>query len=166
MKQTIAIVGSILLVIGLFIVLTFTDSPEVNTGEFDSYADETEESLPRNLCVEHTEAISMHIHPTLTIIVDGQQVPIPANTGVSETCMRALHTHEGDGEIHIEYPTEYEFMLGDFFANWGGTFNQNQILTHVADDTHRIRMTVNGVESTEFENLILKDLDQIVIHYE
>ena len=45
-----------------------------------------------------------HYHPQLRIVIDGTDVPVPPNIGVDPNtgAMSALHTHEGDGTIHIE----------------------------------------------------------------
>jgi len=106
-----------------------------------------------------------HIHPHLTIIINGQNVTIPEDIGISLTCERVLHTHDDTGTIHVE-PNYYQrFTLGDFFSVWGGPFSESQILNYVADQNHAIVMTVNGVPSSEYQNLVLEDKQQIVIEY-
>ncbi|MGB0488244.1 MAG: hypothetical protein ACPGMU_03350, partial [Candidatus Poseidoniaceae archaeon] len=43
-------------------------------------------------CLDSHNSIAMHIHPTLTIIIDGEQVEIPENAGIyTETCPNAMH---------------------------------------------------------------------------
>lgn len=121
---------------------------------------------PYNQCVEHSVSLSMHIHPELSIIIDGQPQPIPANIGIDPTCMKAVHTHDETGKIHLEYPDQIDFKLADFFTVWGQPFSKDQILDKKADDTHTIIMTVDGQPSTDFENLILKDAQKIEIRYE
>ncbi|HYF28777.1 MAG TPA: hypothetical protein VEA36_00215 [Candidatus Paceibacterota bacterium] len=116
-------------------------------------------------CMTH-ESDTFHIHPTLSIMVNGEPIVVPADIGITPGCMRAIHTHTPDGIIHIESNEPRDFTLADFFANWEKPFSATQILEHVADDTHRIRMTVNGAEVDTFENTILRDKDQIVIYYE
>lgn len=107
-----------------------------------------------------------HIHPVLSIVVNGEKVAVPENLGIKPTCMTAIHTHTPDGVIHVESPEERDFTLGDFFAVWEKPFTKDQILDHKADATHRVRVTVNGTEVDTFENTILRDKDQIVIIYE
>lgn len=116
-------------------------------------------------CVTHGSTISYHVHPELAIVVDGERVEVPSDIGVDPACMRALHTHDASGKIHVEYPTEQPFTLGDFFAVWGEPFSSTRILDKVADDAREVRMTVNGQPSAEFENLVLRDEDLIVIEY-
>ncbi len=106
-----------------------------------------------------------HIHPHLTIIVNGAEQTIPANTGISLTCMHPLHTHDDTGTIHVESPIQRDFTLGDFFAVWKKTFNKGQILDSKADAGHEIVMTVDGSVSDQYENLILRDEQKIVIEY-
>ncbi len=106
-----------------------------------------------------------HIHPHLTIIINGLEQSIPANTGITISCMHPIHTHDETGTIHVESPEQRDFTLSDFFAVWGQTFTKDQILDYKVDATHQIVMTVNGVTSTDYENLVLRDLDNIKIEY-
>ena len=71
-----------------------------------------------------------HYHPNLQIIIDGQQVQVPANIGVDPAtgAMSAVHTHETDGTIHIEADTVGEvFTLGQLFTQWGLKLTPTQI---------------------------------------
>ena len=120
---------------------------------------------PTKSCINHAGA-GMHIHPTLRIIVNGEVQEISANTGVSAGCMRPLHTHDATGRLHVEFPRQRNFILGEFFKVWGKNFSSSQILDYVVDANHVISVTVNGEESTEYENLIFKDADRIEIKYE
>lgn len=111
-------------------------------------------------------ATRFHIHPMLHIVVDGQEQVIPANVGITSTCMHPLHTHDDTGRLHVESPVERDFTLGDFFAVWEKPFTKDQILDYRVDTAHTIRMTVNGQAVDTFEDTVLHDLDQIVIRYE
>ncbi len=110
-------------------------------------------------------ATEFHIHPTLSIIIDGKKQVIPSEIGIVDGCMSPLHTHDAFGEIHVESPKTVDFTLEDFFMVWGKTFTKDQILDSKAADTHVISLTVNGKSSEEFENLVLKDDDVIRIEY-
>ncbi|MEK9184327.1 MAG: hypothetical protein AAB892_01190 [Patescibacteria group bacterium] len=111
-------------------------------------------------------ATEFHIHPVIAIYVNGEQQIIPANVGIKPSCMTALHTHTADGLIHVESPEKRDFTVADFFAVWEKPFSATQIFEHVADGTHRVRMTVNGVDVDTFENTVLVDNDLIAIYYE
>ncbi len=106
-----------------------------------------------------------HIHPHLRIMINGAEQTIPANTGISLSCMHPLHTHDTSGTIHVESPEQRDFTLGDFFAVWGKTFSKDQILDSVIDASHEIVMTVGGAPSDAYENLVFKDKQEIVIEY-
>lgn len=117
-------------------------------------------------CVQHGR-LGMHIHPVLRIVVNGKDITIPANIGIpSSSCMRPVHTHDETGTLHIESKEVRDFQLKEFFAVWGKPFNRDQILDYKVDGKHRIRVTINGNENDEFENLIMRDKDKIELRYE
>jgi hypothetical protein len=139
----------------------------VLAGIIYSSAVSTKNFQPRNQCVEHSASLSMHIHQQVNIFIDGQLATIPDNIGVGSTCMKALHTHAGEpGKIHVEYPQTHDFLLEDFFANWGQSLSKNQIMDKTVDDQHTLTMTVDGQPNTDFEKLILRDGQTIEIRYE
>lgn len=121
---------------------------------------------PRNQCVQHSVSLSMHIHPELEIYDGDQKLAIPAEIGIDPSCMKAVHTHDETGKIHLEYPEQHQFVLEDFFAVWGKPFNKNEILDKKANDTHTVTMTVNGQPNDQFEKLPLEDGQKIVIRYQ
>ncbi len=68
------------------------------------------------------ENLAIHIHPTLKITVNGVGEEVPANIGLTPTCMAEIHTHDGTGTIHIESADKGKasnFTLKDFFAVYG-----------------------------------------------
>lgn len=113
------------------------------------------------------EGQGMHIHSHLSIIADKKAVAVPEHIGVDETknCIHALHTHENDAILHVESPVTKNFTLGDFFAVSGKTFNKSQVLDVAVDSEHGLKIYVDGKESTDFENLLLKDHQEIFIDY-
>jgi hypothetical protein len=111
-------------------------------------------------------ATEFHIHPHLEIIINGKKQEMPADIGVKNSCMNPLHTHDNTGKIHVESPERRDFTLADFFAVWDKTFTKDQILNYKIDETHIIRETVNGVETKDYEDTVLRDDDQIIIYYE
>ncbi len=127
----------------------------------------TDERTAREVALTCTTdmATEYHIHPVLRIVINGEQILIPENVGISRGCMMSLHTHTPDGIIHVESPVQRDFTLGDFFAVWGQTFNEGQIFEHEANEQNVITMTVNGEAVDTFEDTILRDDDQILIVY-
>jgi hypothetical protein len=88
-----------------------------------------------------------HYHPHLSITIDGQPVPVTPNIGVDPTtgAMSAVHTHEGDGTIHIEANTVGEkFTLGQLFTQWGVALTQTQIGGVKAGAGEKVKVTSNG----------------------
>lgn len=117
------------------------------------------------MCVQHA-GLGVHNHVQLQINILGGPYSIPAEIGiVSDTCFRPIHTHENNGVIHIELPAPRPVTLGDFFGIWGQPLSPTQILTYSVDATHELGMSVNGVESTAFADLVLIDGQTIVLDY-
>ena len=88
-----------------------------------------------------------HYHPHLRIIINGDEVQVPANIGVDPAtgAMSALHTHETDGTIHIEADTAGEvFTLGQLFIQWGVKLTSTQIGGVHAKDGQKVMVTSNG----------------------
>ncbi len=92
-----------------------------------------------------------HYHPQLRIIIDGAEVPVPPNIGVDPAtgAMSALHTHEGDGTIHIEADSVGEaFTLGQLFTQWGVALTPQQIGGVRAKPGQQVQVTSNGTKVT------------------
>jgi hypothetical protein len=63
----------------------------------------------------------------------------------------------------------HRFMNVDYMESAAGNnpdaaFNENQILGNSVDDSHVIRMFVNGVPNFDFENYVIENQDDIVPH--
>lgn len=109
----------------------------------------------------------LHWHPLLSISIKGQNQEIPADIGIGVS-HNPVHTHDNSGVIHLEMQglvKKDDLRLIQFFKVWGKAFDQNQILDYQADENHEIIMTVNGQRSEEYEKLIMRDGDRIVIIY-
>jgi hypothetical protein len=162
MKKIIVIAILAIVVIGGGLLLMRNDVKHPENA--DPYAGKSSRELALT-CLPQ-EQLAMHIHPVLTIMINGQKQEVSANIGILQTCIHFLHTHDTSGTIHVESPVTKDYHLSDFFAVWGKTFTQDQILDAKVDSTHRIHMTVNGQDNTEYGDLVLRDKDQIVIAYE
>lgn len=107
-----------------------------------------------------------HYHPRLRIIIDGEDVPIPANIGVdpSTGAMSAVHTHETDGTIHIEADTEGEaFTLGQLFTQWGVALSRTQIGGVTASDGQPVNVTSNGNPVAGAPSDLRLEPDQMIV---
>lgn len=129
------------------------------------------------------EGVALHVHPRLQILVNGENITIPANVGIpaGHACLEPVHTHDTSGTIHVESPdTTTLYTLGQFFQIWSATyhtvtvdgsahpvvFNSTDILGFSADTSHKIVMLVNGSPSSEFGSLVLNSLDMKTITIE
>lgn len=108
-----------------------------------------------------------HYHPKLRIIIDGAEVPVPPNIGVDPTtgAMSALHTHEGDGTIHIEADSVGEvFTLGQLFTQWGVALTRQQIGGVRAEPGAQVQLISNGAKITgDPAELRLEPNQQIIL---
>lgn len=116
---------------------------------------------------ESGERLEFHIHATLVLVINGEQVPVPQSIGVrTNECIFWLHTHDASGLMHIEAPSKRDLTLGQFFAVWGQPLSTTQLLDQTVDGTHEIVATVNG-EPAEGDpaNIVMNDQDTIVVQY-
>lgn len=117
--------------------------------------------------------LGVHIHPYLSIVIEGSNVTIPADIGIT-SCNEPLHTHDTSGIIHLEASSaSTQYTLGDFFQIWKDTygtisingashpivFNSTDILGFTADSTHKVVLLVDGKPSTDYGSLVLNSLD-------
>ncbi len=105
------------------------------------------------------QQLAVHIHPVLSITVDGVPETIPANVGVTQTCMAELHTHDATGVIHVETATADrvgQLSFEDFFAVWGAP---------VVREGYSMVVTVNGEAVESLAEIPLRDGDQVQVAY-
>ncbi|MDP2717443.1 MAG: hypothetical protein Q8P02_01735 [Candidatus Micrarchaeota archaeon] len=100
----------------------------------------------------------IHWHSQLDITVDGVPVPIPKDIGIGAR-HEPLHTHEPDGVIHVESADTRDYTLGNFFQVWGKPLDAQCVGEYCGS----VRMSVDGKESSEFGNLVLRDGQRIVL---
>jgi hypothetical protein len=112
------------------------------------------------------EQLQYHVHADLEILIDGQPVTVPKNTGIRSNCIFWLHTHDDTGLVHVEAPEKRDFTLGQFFAVWGQPLSAAQFLGSTVDASHKITATVNGTPFTgDPASIPLADRETIVLQY-
>ncbi len=99
--------------------------------------------LGLNFACLSSESYFLHIHPWLTITINGKNVTLPAGIGLTDplevatydgepvysgqsngnTCFEPMHTHDDSGIIHIESATDTNYTLGEFFTDWSLTYS-------------------------------------------
>jgi len=162
---TIVCVVSLLGLLAYQELVADSDRSNSSASELFSTADETH-PLGAYCLTDHDSSMQMHIHPYLTIVIDGTEYEIPANAGIdTEICpgvMHMVHTHDTTGKLHVENYTKEDVPLEVFFDVWGMHFDETGIMDY-RDGT--IEMTVNGTISEDYQNHILGDRENIVIKY-
>jgi hypothetical protein len=94
---------------------------------------------------ETSERLTYHVHAHLTILNQGQPVPVPAGTGIpGNRCIYWLHTHDTSGVIHIEAPSQRGFTLGNFFDIWQQPLSADHVAGMTADAQHSFQFYVDG----------------------
>jgi hypothetical protein len=90
-----------------------------------------------------------HIHAQLAVILpSGVTAQVPPNIGISDRCMYWLHTHEPDGKLHVEAPSETVATLADFLEIWRRSANPS-IPNAVAAGLAEIRVVGELVTSAD-----------------
>ncbi|MEV4418561.1 hypothetical protein AB0L40_01130 [Patulibacter sp. NPDC049589] len=114
-----------------------------------------------------TAQSSAHIHPQLSLFIDGKPVQVPANIGVDPNAsgddMAALHTHTPDGLIHDE--GQGNGTLGQFFAIWGVALSADRLGSYRTGGGKQVQMWVDGKPTRAFGGLRLQDEQKIVLSY-
>lgn len=108
---------------------------------------------------EVVSAKGIHWHPELKVFVKGVAQPVQQNLGLGAV-HSPLHTHEDLPIVHLEFEglvKKQDITLGKFFTLWG---------KDIRSLGTTLRMTVNGVENTEYENYVFKEGDKIELFYD
>jgi len=131
---------STLIVLGIAVViLGFVFYPGVRSSD-----------APRSVpCLLPNLSLVQHLHPTLAITVDGEPETVPANIGLSQTCERAIHTHDPDGVIHVEAQDRRAYTFGDFLWVWNKNLNRDGYALDVFVDGERF---TENLAELEFED--------------
>ena len=119
------------------------------------------DALPR-------EALKMHIHQRMAILVNGKFVPLPAYIGIDANgkFITELHTHDASGLMHVESPVVRKFTLGEFFDVWGLRFSKNCLGGYCTNGNKKVRVwtdakPVNG----DPRKVVLTERLSIVVAY-
>jgi hypothetical protein len=112
-----------------------------------------------------SEQLNYHVHAHLDVFVDGNRHEVPAKIGIlsSPSCFFWLHTHDGDGVIHIEAPQTREFTLGQFLDIWEQTKSDSQEFFNSIADLP-VKVYVDGSEfEGNYRDIQLTSRKQIVL---
>jgi len=111
---------------------------------------------PVNQCIQDPESQPFQLSVPINVIEDGFPARVPEGIGISDSCIRPVHTIE-ENVIHVAYNTPYNFTLGHFLYYWLG----NDLLNY--DTT----VYVNDIARTEgdIRDIILENGDRIKIEF-
>lgn len=113
---------------------------------------------------ERMEGSIEHIHASVQIFDRGRAVQVPAEIGFVQNagCLYWVHTHAGNGIVHIESPVKRVFTLGQFFDIWQQPLDKND-----AASVHgRLTVWVNGKPyAGDPRAIVLKDRETIVLQH-
>lgn len=108
------------------------------------------------------EGTVIHIHEHLDVYVNGKKVAVPALIGIDSASgfLTELHSHDASGIVHVESPTKRDFVLGQFFGEWGVKLTSNCLGTFCG----KLKWWVDGKRMAgNPAALILKAHQEIVI---
>lgn len=148
-KNKIIITLSIIAFIALFVW-----SNETRKGTIIPFGNTDIACLPNG----HVN-LTDHVHPELTITVDGVKEVIPANVGIVPNCMSEIHTHDETGVIHAEsyIPGRVQDMtLADFYAVWDKNPQREGYALEIFQD---------GELKNSIEEVKIIDLSKIELRY-
>jgi hypothetical protein len=97
------------------------------------------DALPR-------EALKLHIHQRMAILVNGKFVYVPPGVGIDANgkFITELHTHDSSGIIHVESPVVRKYRLGEFFDVWGLRFTKSCLGGYCTDGNKKVRVWTDG----------------------
>jgi hypothetical protein len=170
-----------------------TPEPEPSTTATDGQApswtlpaDPMSLAREAGLTPDVKEYFTYHVHAHLDVFVDGHPVEIPGGIGIEITdpavqsfgstgyggipeegceqpCISPLHTHDVDGVIHIEAPSEARFTLGQFFEELAVRLDASCVDEYCTPDT-TVAVYVNGErQSGDPADIVLGDQQEIAI---
>jgi hypothetical protein len=113
------------------------------------------------------EVTNFHIHQKLDLFIEGEPVPVPNGIGIlSATQLAEIHTHSGDGIIHVEGAASRHYTLGQVFDVWGVRFTGSCLGGYCEQGDESVRVFVNGeAVRGDPRRLELQDRQVIVVTY-
>lgn len=151
-KPLIFVIFIVLLLVLMTFIFFINNKKGIDESGVEKFENNQSEIISRN---------GLHWHTELVIYVKNKKIEIPANVGLT-TVHNPIHTHTEDassGVIHLEFPGLVRIndtKISEFFKVWNKDINSFG---------SNIKMTVNGIESTEFGDYLMKDGDKVELIY-
>jgi hypothetical protein len=162
-----------------------TAAPDLEVPTWSLPADPMSLAREAGLKPDKKEYGTYHVHAHLDVFVNGHPVEIPAGIGIEITdpavqevdsgyggipeegceqvCISPLHTHDPDGVLHVEAPSEARFELGQFFAEMDIRLDASCVDEFCTPDVP-IAVFVDGErQSGNPADIVLRDSQEIAI---
>lgn len=140
-----------------------SSKPAANAGPFALAADPVAAAKAAGVRMLPREGTKVHYHPQLTVNVNGEAIPVPANIGIGQREISELHTHDMTGRIHIEAEQAGTFTLKQLMTEWGVTFDDRCIATFCTDADNELRVYDDGQLAPNPSNVVLKEEGQQIL---
>lgn len=169
-SRIVLILAIVLLALGVTVYLATRSRPLEGPSPGNVSPGQVIDGIP----CQTSEQVAYHVHPHLTILVNGQDVAVPAAIGIGKpwhvetggfvgggSCLFWLHTHDATGIIHVEAPAPRGFTLGEFFDIWGQPLTATDVAGHAGKVTAYIdQRPVSGdpraIPLTNHESIVLE----------
>ena len=104
-------------------------------------------------CID-SDNLPYQAYVNVFVNVDRQPMEVPVDIGITDDCLRPIHTHDNSGLVHIVFDSSYEFRLGHFLWYWN--FNIQE---------YDAKVYVNGIEQEKYLGTVLQDGMSIIMEF-
>jgi hypothetical protein len=81
-------------------------------------------------CIRNPKEEPFQMAIATTATRDGKAITIPRNIGISQSCIRPVHTLQ-ENQIHVSYVKPYPFTLGHFLYIWGVKISDYDVKVYI-----------------------------------
>jgi hypothetical protein len=110
------------------------------------------------------EGTALHEHANVQVFVHGERASVPVDVGIGPDGAASLHTHTGDGLVHIESSdVGHEFTLGEFFDVWGVRLSGQCIGGYCVSGDDELLVFKDGVRQTGSPRAVVLDEQSVIV---
>jgi hypothetical protein len=112
------------------------------------------------------EGTTLHEHANVQVFVAGEPQAVPQGIGITEDGLASLHTHTGDGLVHVESSQVRDFTLGEFFDVWGVFLSETCIGAHCSQGPEELVVFLDGERvDGPIRDVVLDDQSVVVVTF-
>ncbi len=161
-------------------------APNIEVPTWSLPADPMSLAREAGLTPDTKEYFTYHVHAHLDVFVNGQPVEIPGGIGIEisdpavqkfgstgyggipeagcdQPCISPVHTHDVDGVIHIEAPSEARFTLGQFFMEMAIRLDASCVDEFCTPEVPVATYVDGKRQSGDPADIVLRDSQEIAI---